>query len=192
MIDRVIRDITRYFEIYAGDACVVGIFIMLLYGCICFFMALKKAAVLENLKEYVRRMLPRYVSVFLMGFYLYIMLNIALLSRREKYIDKIDLSLLGMGLSTQMNRVFTLENVIMFVPFGLLLPVCFPKLKHPALIALFGFLGSLCIEVTQYVAKWGRFEFVDLWTNTLGAAIGWMIGRVFFLSYQRLKSILKK
>ncbi|WP_052414230.1 VanZ family protein [Streptomyces decoyicus] len=61
-------------------------------------------------------------------------------------------------------------NVLMFAPGGLLLALL-PVRWYQA--ALFGFLGSLTIEVTQYLTRSGRSADInDLTNNTLGALIG--------------------
>ncbi|MER7986343.1 VanZ family protein [Streptomyces noursei] len=61
-------------------------------------------------------------------------------------------------------------NVLMFAPGGLLLALL-PVRWYQA--ALFGFLGSLTIEVTQYLTRSGRSADInDLTSNTLGALIG--------------------
>lgn len=180
MVLRVLRDISCYFNQYAFDALIVGTLGMLLYGCIFFYSDSKNAFVWKNLKNYIYKMISQYISSFLLSAYLYIMASIALLSRREKYIDKIDFSFWGAGLSTQMNRAFFVENIIMFVPLGVLFPLCFKKADNPILMLIVGFGGSLLIETIQFVAKWGRFEIVDLWTNTLGAILGWLLYRIVY------------
>ncbi|MFI9353768.1 VanZ family protein [Streptomyces lydicus] len=61
-------------------------------------------------------------------------------------------------------------NVLMFAPAGLLLALL-PVRWYQA--TLFGFLGSLAIEVTQYLTRSGRSADInDLTNNTLGALIG--------------------
>ncbi|MEU9485980.1 VanZ family protein [Streptomyces decoyicus] len=61
-------------------------------------------------------------------------------------------------------------NVLMFAPVGLLL-ARLPVRWYQA--TLFGFLGSLTIEVTQYLTRSGRSADInDLTSNTLGALIG--------------------
>lgn len=62
-------------------------------------------------------------------------------------------------------------NVLIFVPFGFLLPMasryrsCFSTLY-----ASFGL--SLCIEIFQFITKVGSFDVDDLLLNTIGGVIG--------------------
>lgn len=76
-------------------------------------------------------------------------------------------------------------NVLVFIPYGVLLPECFismRKLRHVVASAV-GL--SLLIEVIQLVTKLGLFEFDDLFHNTLGAVIGYGIWRVWKQFIQR-------
>lgn len=195
MAGRVVEDIAWYFRTYAFDAFVVGILGMLLYGCICFFCDCQKQSLLNRLKWYMQKHRLCYIGSFFLFSYLYIMLSIVLLSRREEYVNKIELSFWGTGLTTSLNKIFLIENIIMFIPLGILLPICYTKAKHAGYLALIAFAGSLLIETIQYVTKWGRFEIVDLWTNTLGAILGWLIfaaGRLLLRATKRCVSANKE
>lgn len=62
-------------------------------------------------------------------------------------------------------------NLGWFLPFGMFLRYKFSKLKTLQ-IALFGFLFSLSIEISQFVFKTGVFEIDDLILNVVGVLIG--------------------
>jgi glycopeptide antibiotics resistance protein len=69
-------------------------------------------------------------------------------------------------------------NIAMLMPVGFLFPLargrrCFWQ------TLLFGFACSLSIEVMQYVFHCGLFEFDDIFNNTLGTFVGYMIYRIF-------------
>lgn len=73
-------------------------------------------------------------------------------------------------------------NIIMFIPLGFLIAYL---AKKPLWLALgAGLAGSLLIELTQGTAIWGIYpcayrnaDVDDLILNTLGAGVGWVIGR---------------
>ena len=69
-------------------------------------------------------------------------------------------------------------NIVWFVPFGFLVPVIWQKLKSYHIIPL-GFLLSLVIETGQLALKKGMFEIDDLVLNTIGAAIGCLIYKIY-------------
>ena len=67
-----------------------------------------------------------------------------------------------------------LANIALFVPFGLLVAVVFPRLRPLAITAL-GFATSVTIELVQILLP-TRFPTVsDVIANTLGAAIGCLV-----------------
>ena len=64
----------------------------------------------------------------------------------------------------------TILNIILFVPFGLLLTTKYPSKKLS--ILLFGFLFSLAIEAVQLLFRLGTFEVDDIINNALGSIVG--------------------
>lgn len=65
-----------------------------------------------------------------------------------------------------------IENFIMLMPVGFLLPFIDRRKKGHIRAISFGFLFSLFIEISQYLRKSGLFEVDDLINNTLGVFIG--------------------
>lgn len=75
-----------------------------------------------------------------------------------------------------------LLNIALFIPLGLLLPSVFPaarlgvsKKKQTIIVVAVAAVFSLLIELLQLVSIRGLFEWDDLISNTLGAAIGFCI-----------------
>ena len=64
-------------------------------------------------------------------------------------------------------------NIMLFLPFGYLLPTLFPRLRWWQVILL-GLVFCLCIESLQLVTKLGYADVDDLINNTLGAVIGFL------------------
>ena len=67
----------------------------------------------------------------------------------------------------------SLLNILLFVPFGYLLPQV--KTLRWFQVVGFGFLLSLMIEGSQLVFCFGVFELDDLAKNTMGAGIGFCL-----------------
>lgn len=80
-------------------------------------------------------------------------------------------------------------NVAAFVPFGFFLPLLMKRAQHlfAVLMSTFGF--SLAIEVLQLVYKVGTFDVDDLFLNTLGGIIGYLLLRM--VQYQKRKHLTK-
>ena len=67
-------------------------------------------------------------------------------------------------------------NIGMFIPFGFLLSATMPLRKRLCLMVLVaGFLFSCIIEVLQFELMRGLFEFDDIFNNTLGAILGYLL-----------------
>ena len=75
-------------------------------------------------------------------------------------------------------------NIVGFIPLGFFMKAAFHKLRWWQVI-LAGGLVSFSIESIQYFFKLGIAEFDDVFNNTLGVAIGYLI-------YVLLHSLLNK
>ena len=76
-------------------------------------------------------------------------------------------------------------NIILFMPFGILLPAIFPKIYKFIYITTFGFLISLTIETLQLVFNRGVFSLEDIMYNTLGAILGYAIFASIKISFPK-------
>ena len=71
------------------------------------------------------------------------------------------------------------ENILLFIPFGFLLPLTFPRLSSGRRVFLLAGAVSLVIEVLQYLFRCGKTELDDVIFNILGAGIGWLLSSLF-------------
>ena len=92
--------------------------------------------------------------------------NVALL-KRLRYLE-------GAGL-----------NILLFVPFGYLLPQLWKRADRWWKVVLCGFVLSLGIELIQMVTHLGMFDLDDLMNNTLGALLGWLCHAVWLAGSRR-------
>lgn len=75
-------------------------------------------------------------------------------------------------------------NILMFVPFGFLLPVGIRKMRVFWRTYLCGFIATLGIEVIQLVSGKGIFEWDDILNNTVGTMIGYGIFSIVYALWQ--------
>ncbi|RYY31616.1 MAG: VanZ family protein [Chitinophagaceae bacterium] len=68
-----------------------------------------------------------------------------------------------------------LGNIVGFIPFGILVPMLFPRLSRLFRTLMAAFLLSVAFEVLQLIFVLGSFDVDDLMLNTAGAAIGYYI-----------------
>ncbi|MGG3575314.1 VanZ family protein [Bacillus gobiensis] len=74
---------------------------------------------------------------------------------------------------TWFNNTFGL--VLLFIPFGLLIPLVFADIKHAAQMMYLSFLVSLSLEIAQYITVLGVFDIDDVILNTFGGMLGFLI-----------------
>ena len=78
-----------------------------------------------NKKEKVRI----YPSCILFIIYIEILMQTAFFSREPGSRKQIDLDLFGTWGQTAMAHAYFIENIIMFIPFGLLAPIVFKRMR---------------------------------------------------------------
>ena len=68
-----------------------------------------------------------------------------------------------------------LGNVAAFLPFGFFLPVIWERTRHWYVTVILSFSMSLFVETMQLVGKVGSFDVDDLFLNTIGGFVGYII-----------------
>lgn len=71
--------------------------------------------------------------------------------------------------------VYALANLVIFIPFGILVPKVFRGVNTVWKMALVTFITSVCIELIQYVLACGYSEVEDVIMNVAGGVIGYLI-----------------
>lgn len=81
-------------------------------------------------------------------------------------------------------------NILMFVPFGFLLPLLNKVFYKPYVTLILSFLFTIGIENTQLIIKVGAYDVDDIFNNFLGSIIGYCLV-MSFLSSKFNKNINK-
>lgn len=76
-------------------------------------------------------------------------------------------------------------NLIPFVPYGLLLPMVYPKMNRFANVFLCGLLFVLFIEVFQFFTRLGTFDIDDIMLNMVGICCGYIIFQIGSFIFKR-------
>ncbi len=106
-----------------------------------------------------------------------ILVQTAFFSREPGSRKQIDLELFGTWGQTAMAHAYFVENIIMFIPFGILAPMVFKRMRNMRFCVLIGFLCSCGIEISQLITQRGYCQIDDVVTNTVGMLVGWRIWR---------------
>ena len=119
--------------------------------------------------------------------YMEVLLQTAFFSREAGSRKGIDFTILSTWGKTAQEHAYFIENIMMFVPLGILLPMLFKKIRKLQYCALTGFLCSCTIEVSQMITQRGFCQLDDVVTNTVGTFVGWRIwccGNYFVQSWR--------
>ena len=146
---------------------------ILFSGCIVFTVSL----FLEKRMGYSNKMSKK-ISFTIFLAYVVVIFYTAFLSREPGSRKSISLVLFETwGCTFHMHAMF-IENIIMCIPFGVLLPIVFKQVRSGWKCVLIGFLCSCGIEITQHITQRGYLQLDDVVTNTVGMFIGWAIWKI--------------
>ena len=81
-----------------------------------------------------------------------------------------------LGMKACLQNVF--GNVVAFTPCGFLLPIVSRRGRKWYNAILLCFSLSLCVETVQLIWKVGSFDVDDLFLNTLGGGLGYVMNRI--------------
>lgn len=116
------------------------------------------------------------VWTFLLS-YILVIVQTVFLSREPGSREAVSLVPFETWGHTMYAHAYFIENIIMFIPFGVLLPILFKRMRKVQNCVGFGFLSSCIIEIAQFITRRGYLQLDDVFTNTVGALIGWLIWR---------------
>lgn len=149
-----------------------------------FFRNKKAAGEKEKGTAFLRESVPFILFVL----YLAILLVITFLSRESgSRIGKADFELFSTWGINDRNNAYVVENVLLFLPWGFIGCLAFPRLRGLLRCAFFGALTSVAIECMQLLTGRGYFQIDDILTNVLGAAAGYALYRLCFSAGRKKK-----
>ena len=112
--------------------------------------------------------------------YVVILLCITFFSRESGSRSGVDLKLFSTWGINARNNAFVIENIILFIPYGLVCAWAFPVLRSLIPCAMTGLVTSLLIESMQLYTHRGYYQVDDILTNLLGSIIGYLIFRFLY------------
>ncbi len=115
------------------------------------------------------------VSTTALLMYMFIILCITFLSRESGSRIGFDMEFLSTWGINDRNNAYVIENVLLFIPYGILVPWVFRRSRNFFSSFLIGITTSLTVECLQLITSRGYFQIDDILTNTLGAVIGYFV-----------------
>lgn len=115
----------------------------------------------------------RQIFCFLFAVYIVVVFQTAFFSREPGSRTGVDLGLFATWGHSWQSHAYVIENVLMFIPFGMISPLIMKWRRKPGICVLTGFCFSVCLEFMQLVTQRGHCQLDDVVMNTLGTAVGW-------------------
>lgn len=179
--------ITEYYPYLKNDLCEIvpyiapGFYVGIV--CVIFLLLLGRIAT----KKWIWK---RAIPFFLFCSYVAIVIQIAYLSREPGSRTDVAFGLWDTWGTTLQAHSYVIENVMMFVPFGILFPMFGKWARYSCMIA--AALSSIAIEGMQYVSKRGYCQLDDVVTNIMGAAIGYVVFLLIYILVKMTKIVYSK
>ena len=155
MIEQILSDILDFSVHYGAGAAAAGMLSVL---------------VAEGIKK---RNTHEKIYIAVISSYVFMVIAITLLSREKGLYQTVDLTLFDVSVLTPTLYIaHYLENFIMLIPFGFLLPMGIRTLRNPLWGMIAGMFVSSLIELSQYLTQLGTFAPDDIIANSVGSAVG--------------------
>lgn len=126
-----------------------------------------------------------FIYYMLFIFYLIMVLQIAYFSREPGSRPGVDLILLGTWGDTAKAHSYVIENILLFIPFGILLPCIWQPMRRLRSFIPAPLICSGLLEAMQWITGRGYCQLDDIITNVLGGLLG-------FLLFQTVYQLKKK
>ncbi len=121
-----------------------------------------------------KRLKNEYEKLSILLVYFVVLFYIALFSREAGSRMGTNMSIGGTWTVDPQGRAYVVENILLFVPFGILIRGCFMRLKLLGSICA-GFVLSIIIECLQLATSRGFFQIDDMIMNTAGSLMGALV-----------------
>ncbi len=132
------------------------------------------------------------VAMFMMLIYMTALFYIVFMSRETGSYSGVNLELFSSWGRTVTTKAFFIENILLFIPMGILMPSAFPIFRKPYISIPVFFIMSCFIEGIQYFFELGIAELDDVLTNTAGGIIGLLIYGLLYIIHILIRHFRKK
>lgn len=169
MLFTIADDITFFFNNYAKTgAKLAGIAVIIYWICIFGWKVCLKKAEFRFCTVGLKS-----TFLFLLLMYVYIVIGITVLSRRDSQFRQAYFELFRTFQNEFWDPKQICENILLLMPYAILLFGMSSKMRNGCLMFGIGLISSLAIEITQWVTHTGYFEIDDIWMNVLGMMLGY-------------------
>lgn len=119
--------------------------------------------------------------------YMYALLQQTYFSRPPGSRNTVSLILGETWQGSVQSKAYVIENILMMIPFGVLLPTILKPAEGIFCCIPLGFFFSVSLEYAQFLSQRGHMQVDDVVMNVIGTIIGYL----FFVSIKLLRSLNK-
>ena len=112
-----------------------------------------------------------------LGFYIAILIQMGVVSRTPGSISEMVWIPFQTPGGDYLVVLYSLANLVIFIPFGVLVPKVFHRVNAVWKMALVTLMTSVLIEIVQFMLACGYSEVEDVIMNVAGGVIGYLIMR---------------
>lgn len=185
MFKIIFGDITNYMGIYFFKSVFLGV--------ICSVLLFVVLNIMKKSKRYEGsevRIVDKTIAFFFGIVYGYMVLGITYLCREPVFEQVVSLIPFSAPVGNPRLKAYLVENIIMFIPYGFIIPILFSFFEKWYRCLILGILSSLLIETAQFITARGKAQIDDVLLNTAGMMIGWGIFKLIAGAHR--KRVAKK
>ena len=110
-----------------------------------------------------------------LGFYIAILIQMGVISRTPGSVNEMVWIPFQTSGGSSLIVLYSLANLVIFIPFGILVPKVFRGINSVWAMALVTLMTSVLIEIVQFMLACGYSEVEDVIMNVAGGVIGYLI-----------------
>lgn len=110
-----------------------------------------------------------------LGFYIAILIQMGVISRTPGSVSEMVWIPFQTSGGSSLIVLYSLANLVIFIPFGILVPKVFRGINSVWAMALVTLMTSVVIEIVQFMLACGYSEVEDVIMNVAGGVIGYLI-----------------
>lgn len=162
--------------------------LIVVLACAAFFLASHKKPSVISTFQFTLRL----IWLFTFVTYSYCVLQLTILSRTPvpRY-GRIDWVFLSRWFDNNEQKAFYIANIVMFIPFGVLLPMSGKPMRHILIAAPIATACSIGIEAVQLKYRLGACQLDDVLLNSFGFLMGFLVYLALADVYGLLSAIAK-
>jgi len=131
--------------------------------------------------------LIKIICLGLFAAYMYTLLQQTYFSRLPGSRNTVSLILGETWQGSVQSKAYVIENILMMIPFGILLPIVLRPAENIFCCIPLGFFFSVSLEYAQFLSQRGHMQVDDVVMNVIGTVIGYL----FFVSVKLLCRLSK-